>query len=350
MILIYLFFFVVGLVFLVKGSGFFVKSAASIAKKLGVSDFIIGLTLVAVGTSIPELAASIVAALRAESGLVIGTAIGANIARIALVIGSAALVAIIKTKEEMVDRDGYIMLFAAALFMVFIYNGVLSRLEAFVLLMLFVAYNVYLFEAKPKLEGRYRFKQFLDYFLRFRYVLTIKSKIVAGINHTKNGTGLVKIRQLFMAGLFKDSILLILSGTIIVIGANYLVECAVFFADLLKVPHALIGVTIIAIGTSLPELSVVISAARKGFGNIAVGTIVGSNIAHIFLIVGLSGLINPLTVSRISIFYMAPFMLLMSLFLLFFIRSNWEIRREEGAVLIFFYAIFMVVLFFGGLI
>jgi len=109
----------------------------------------------------------------------------------------------------------------------------------------------------------------------------------------------------------------------------------------------LIGISLIAIGTSLPELSVTIFAARKGYGNIAVGNIIGSNIANIFLILGVSGLIFPLSIIKSTLSYSAPFMIFMSLLLLTFIKSHWEIRRIEGIIFLVLYTVFMILLFLG---
>ncbi|MFB0518922.1 MAG: sodium:calcium antiporter, partial [Acidobacteriota bacterium] len=129
--------FAVGLALLVKGSDFFVKSAASIARKLGVSEFVIGLTLVAVGTSIPELVSSIIASLKQQSGIIIGNVVGSNIANIGLIVGIAAAIHIIRTRQEMLKRDGYIMLFAALLFFVFSINRTISRTEAVIFIFLY---------------------------------------------------------------------------------------------------------------------------------------------------------------------------------------------------------------------
>lgn len=348
MIAIQLLVFLGSLILLVKGSDFLVKSSASIAKKLGISEFIIGLTLVAIGTSVPELAASVIAAVKHESGIIIGTAVGANIVRIALVIGVAATISVIKTREEMVSRDGYIMLFAALLFMIFIFNYNISKIEGLILLLFYVAYVFYLFEAKPRFKEKYRFREFLSYFFGFRYLMTIKSKLVAGVNDITSYERR-KILRLFQAGLFKDFVIVAISAFLIVIGANFLVDSSVFLANFFRVPQTIIGVTILALGTSLPELSVSITAARKGYGNIVVGTIIGSNIAHIFLVVGLSAVIHPLSVIKTTLLFTAPSMVFISILFLIFIKSGWEIRRSEAAFFLFFYAVFMAVIFFNNL-
>ncbi|MCL7410525.1 MAG: hypothetical protein P1P69_01320 [Methanosarcinaceae archaeon] len=144
----------------------------------------------------------------------------------------------------------------------------------------------------------------------------------------------------------KDVLVLVISAGAIIIGANYLVNEAIFFADLLHTPKMVVGLTLVAVGTSLPELSVSISAARKGYSDIAVANIIGSNIANIFLILGLSGLAYPLSVERSTIFYFGPFMIFMTVLLFIFIKSHWELRRKEGVAFLFLYLIFIMFLFY----
>ncbi|MBU0466532.1 MAG: calcium/sodium antiporter [Nanoarchaeota archaeon] len=329
-----------GLILLVKGSDYFVKSAASISKRFGVSEFVIGLTLVAFGTSIPELASSVAASLNRSSGLIIGNVVGSNIANIGLIIGITSLVAVIKTNKGMLKRDGYIMVFVALIFLIFSLNGTISRLESGVLLLLYVAYTLFLFEMKPELEGKYNFKEFFEYLYKFQYVTTIRKKALSGFskNKKKEMVGVAKV------GLFKDFVVLIFGGIAIVFGAKYLVGQAVYFADIFNLPQTLVGISLIAIGTSLPELSVSISAARKGFANIAIGNIIGSNIANVLLVAGISGIIFPLEVLRSTVYYIIPFMIFMSVLLLAFLRTRWKITKIEGAILLLLYVVFMVLL------
>ncbi len=137
---------------------------------------------------------------------------------------------------------------------------------------------------------------------------------------------------------------LIVSGAAIIIGAKFFVDQAIFFAVLLRVPETLIGVSLVAVGTSVPELMVTISAARSNYAGIALGNIIGSNITNILLILGCSGLVHPITTTGISIYYIAPFMLIISALLLLFIRTDWEIKRFEGFILFLLYTGFMVLL------
>jgi Ca2+/Na+ antiporter len=138
------------------------------------------------------------------------------------------------------------------------------------------------------------------------------------------------------------------SGAAIIIGANYLVEQAILFAQLLEVPETLIGLSLIAVGTSIPELMVTLSASYRGYAGIAVGNVIGSNITNILLILGCSGLVNPLIIGRLSAYYIAPFLLILSSLFLLFIRTGWRIKKFEGLMLLLLYSGFMILIFHLG--
>ncbi|MEL4304803.1 calcium/sodium antiporter [Methanococcoides sp. LMO-2] len=347
----------IGLILLVKGSDFFVSSASSIAKRFGISEFIIGLTLVAIGTSIPELASSIAASLSGSSGIVIGNVVGSNIANIALIVGCAAIISVVKTESDMLKRDGYIMVFASTLFLLFAFDLELSRAEAVILILFYVAYVFFLFEDKSKYEDKSYFREFLHYFVKFKYVGSMNQRIKAGINDynsgkvkaTESGDRKSKEKKKELTGIYKDILILVVSGVAVIFGAKYFVAEAIFFAELLQLPDTLIGVTLVAVGTSLPELMVTISAARKGYGNIAIGNVIGSNITNIFLVLGFSALVFPLEIAAMSIMFTIPFMIMISVVLLWFINTHWEIRRIEGIALIVLYVIFLILLFTSGM-
>jgi cation:H+ antiporter len=343
MVLVHLAFLIAGLVLLVKGSDYFVKSASSIARSLGVSDFIIGLTLVAIGTSIPELASSVAASLQQSGGLVVGNVVGSNVANIGLIVGAAAALSVIRTEREMLVRDGYIMLFAALLFLVLVSDGRIGPYEAGAFLLLYIAYVFFLVEDKPKYRGRHDFRGYVRYFLRFGYLARILrgAGAIAGRGQREEGS-----RDLQLKPLIKDILIICASGLAIVAGAHYLVREAIYIAGLLKVPDLVIGITLIAVGTCLPELTISVSAARKGYGSIVVGNIIGSNIANVFLVLGLSGSIFPLSVKGFTTTITGIFMILLSLLLLFFIRTGWEIRRRDGIVFLALYVFFVVSLVF----
>lgn len=332
----------IGLILLVKGSDYFVKSASLIAKKLGVSEFVIGLTLVAIGTSIPELASSVAASLADSSGIVIGNVVGSNIANIALIVGCAALLSVVKTSSEMLKRDGYIMVFTAVLLFIIVLDLQLSQFEAIILLLFYVAYVFFLFEDKTQYEGKFYFKEFISYFVKFKYVKSINQRIKKQTNGNfseKEATDKSSENDIY-----KDILTISLSAIAIIIGARYFVGEAIYFAQLFQVPDSFIGTTLVAVGTSLPELMVTVAAARNGYGDIAIGNVIGSNITNILLILGISALIFPLQIASLNISFTIPFMIFMSAVLLWFIHTHWEIRRIEGIALILLYAIFLILL------
>lgn len=339
-----------GLLLLVKGSDFFVQAAASLAKKLGVSEFVIGLTLVALGTSVPELASALAAVFRQQGDMVLGTVIGANVANLLLIAGLAGALAAVRTRREMIGRDGYIMLATTALFCLFAWNGYFSRLEAAAMLLVYVAYTLFLFTAKAGMGEEYGFRRFLNYLFRFQYLLTIRDGVSAGFGRARaeGGRNIAdrKIARAFREGIIKDLLLLAASGTAIAFGADFFVGAAVFFAGLFKLPPVVIGASIVSLGTTLPEMSVSVAAARKGFGHIALGNVLGSCIANIGLIVGAAGLVRPLGVARQGLPLLLGFLLFASLLLLVFIRTAWRIRRWEGILMLGLYVIYVFLLYF----
>lgn len=343
--------FSAGLLLLVKGADYFVKAAASLAKKLGVSELVIGLTLVALGTSVPELASSIVAAFKGQTGLVVGMVIGANVANMLLITGIAAVFVAIGTKREMIERDGFIMLATTALFCLFAWNGAFSRLEAAAMLLVYVAYTLFLFTAKAGLEEQYGFRQFLNYLFRFQYILTIKDGVRASLSRRKTTKATAvaekKIERAFQEGIVKDLLVMLAGGTAIAFGADLFIGAAVYFAEILKVSPVVVGASVVSFGTTLPEMSVTVSAARKGYGNIALGNVIGSCITNAGLIIGVSGLIRPLGAARAGLPLLLGFLLFACLLLLVLIRSAWRIRRWEGAILLVFYATYAALLYFA---
>lgn len=337
-----------GLFLLVKGSDFFVESSSNVAKKMGVSEFIIGLTLVAVGTSVPELASSVVASNSGYNELILGNVVGSNIANIGLVLGLAISLTKVKTKKDVLRRDGLLMFAATLLFYVLSFDGFISFSEGVLFLLTYLAYVLFLTKAKNALKP-YDFDSFVSYFLGLEYLTTIKDHALEQVMQKRDFTSLSESRQKlyvsFREGLVKDGLVITMSLLAIVYGAGYLVEEAVWFADYLGMPQTLVGISLIAIGTSLPELGVSISAAKKGFGNMTIGNVIGSNITNLLLVLGVSSLIHPVEIDRNTLFYSGPAMILISLALLYFITSGKEMTRKKGAMLLGSYLAFMAAMF-----
>jgi len=300
--LIYIIELAAGILFLVKGSDIFIDGAAGVAKKLGVSEHMIGLTLVAFATSLPELAVSSIASFNRAEGIAIGNVIGSNVANICLVLGVAALITSLKTTKE-TRRDAIFMTAVAfLLFGVIAFDGVIDRYDAVIFLIIYALFIFYLYR-------------------------------------TRKETVEVEVEK---DGYVKDIILVILGAAGVVLGAHFLVESGVGIAKLLGISDLVIGLTMVALGTSLPELASSVAAALKKKHGIAVGNIIGSNIINILLVLGVAGAINPIKAGDVMRFTM-PFLLLVSVIAAIF--ASRKIGRKEGIFLLVLYATFIIILF-----
>ena len=261
---------VLGFALLVKGADWFVDGAAGIATKFGIPQLVIGLTIVAMGTSAPEAAVSITAAFAGNAEITIGNIVGSNVLNILIILGITALVYPVAVQKSSLIFDIPVVLFATAILFVLGYDGNISRLDGIIMLVIFVAYLFFLFwDAKrpKKLES------------------AEVQQEEAENEETKNeGKNL---------SLPKALIFTVIGLVLIVAGSNFVVKSATFIATALGLSQRFIGLTIVALGTSLPELFTSVTAAMKKNSDIAVGNIVGSNIFNILFIVGLSGLIIP---------------------------------------------------------
>ena len=261
---------VLGFALLVKGADWFVDGAAGIATKFGIPQLVIGLTIVAMGTSAPEAAVSITAAFAGNAEITIGNIVGSNVLNILIILGITALVYPVAVQKSSLIFDIPVVLFATAILFVLGYDGNISRLDGIIMLVVFVAYLVFLFwDAKrpKKLESA--------------EVQQEEAENEETKNEEKN------------LSLPKALIFTVIGLVLIVAGSNFVVKSATFIATALGLSQRFIGLTIVALGTSLPELFTSVTAAMKKNSDIAVGNIVGSNIFNILFIVGLSGLIIP---------------------------------------------------------
>ena len=350
--------FLLFLTILVKGSDLFVKYAADIAKRLGISEFVIGLTLVAIGTSLPELASSTTASFQHESGLVVGNIMGSNVANIGLIIGIAATIHYIKTKEVMLKRDGYFLLFVSFIFYVMVVvmsytanfhpaiNAVVSKVEGVVLLLTYAVYILFLIHYRHKISKIPHFGDFVKYMLGFKYVNTVKDLVAPpGEEETEYESKNKLLDDYPGAAMARDIIIILVSIAMVVGGAYVVINRAIFFANQFDVPKTLVGFTLVAVGTSLPELSVCIAAARKGYGEIVLGNVIGSNISNVLLIGGVASLIYPMATDTTMIIFIGPAMVVLSIVLLVFVRSGWKLERWEGIFFLGAYFLFMVFIF-----
>ncbi|MBN2421071.1 calcium/sodium antiporter [Candidatus Woesearchaeota archaeon] len=337
---------ILGLVLLAGGADFFVRSSSKIAKKLGISDFIIGLTLVAIGTSIPELANSITSSIKGSSQLIVGNLVGSSILNLSIIIGIAAIFKTIRTSEKMLTRDGYIMFAISALLFIFAFNGTISSVEGLFLLLIYFAYVLFLIQTKNERNQKMPFEEFIIYFFRFRYVSTIRSRAVIFFSKKKPKTAeQKKVTKLFAESLLKDFFVVILGIAAVIIGAHYAITESLFLARALGISERFLGFTILSIGTTLPELSVAIAASRNGLNKIVVGNAIGTNIANIGLIFGISAIIRPVFVSVPSILFLIPGLLVITALLLLIMKKYKNITRTQGIILFASYFVLLLLLF-----
>jgi len=301
------FFIVVGLVLLYFGAEGLVRGSSAVALKLGLSPLVVGLTVVAYGTSMPELLVSVKSALAGQSGIAVGNVVGSNIFNIAVILAIAAIICPIKVNFQLVKIDVPIMIGVTLLMMFFFRDGALAQWEAGVLFAGIVTYTVgsILYAKKTTTQD-------------------VKAEFDESLDRPK--------KPLWM------DILFILGGLgLLVVGSNFLVDGSISIARAWGVSEAIIGLTIVAAGTSTPELAASIVAALKKEPDIAIGGIVGSNIYNILCILGAAGLIAPINAGGVA--WVDMFVMLgVSVLLVPILWSGFTIKRWEGGVLLVIYS------------
>ncbi len=299
-----------GIVALYFGAEWLVRGAAHLAAAFGVTPIVVGLTVVSLGTSTPELAAAVVASFQGSGDLAVGNVLGSNLANIGLILGVTALVRPLQVAGRVVSREVPVMLLITVALYPIIADLTIGRWEGVVLLLLLVGYLLFVFRTArdevPEVLGEYR-------------------------NFVERSSDLTRKEVWKDLGLIAAGIVALgLGGTVIVEGATSLA------ADL-GVSELLIGITLVAMGTSLPELATSVVAALRKEADIAVGNIIGSNIFNIAAVLGAASLVRPIEVSQSALSVEFPATVLLSLLLLPIARSRYKIRRWEGAVLLLAY-------------
>ena len=304
MIILELFLLALGFSMLVKGADWFVDGTSGMARKLGIPQLVVGLTIVAMGTSTPEAAVSITAALKNNAGIAIGNVIGSNILNILIILGVTAVITTVAIqKSTLYVEIPYMLVVTIALILMGL-DGKVSRIEGILLWGMFLVYLAYL------------------------YYLAKKGK---------------EEKEEVEESIWKLIVSAILGGAIVVWGSDITVDAATKIAQILGMSERFIGLTIVALGTSLPELVTSVTAARKGNADIAIGNIVGSNIFNILFVIGTAALIIP--VPYTPGFLMDGVIAIMAGVLLW-IAVFWkmELRRSWGIVMLAAYAAYFVYL------
>ncbi|MBL7051568.1 MAG: calcium/sodium antiporter [Nanoarchaeota archaeon] len=341
MVFIELLILVISLIFLIKGSNIFIDNIIKLAKLLNISDFLIGLTVVAIGTSLPELSSSIAATFVNNTDIIIGNVTGSNIANIALVLGVATFFAALTIKRAIFEREGIFLLIITILLFIMSLNGLISRAEGIILFSIFVLYILYLYHSP--LFTKNTEKNLLRKYLNFGKLVTIHTlrNIRIGLDYRTYTSLIQKEKRTYVYAYLNLIPILIISFAVIIFSSKYAITSAITIATLLNIKAEIVGITLLAIGTSLPELAVIITAAKKKKGNLIIGTILGSNIYNILIVLGISSIILPISITAISLYYLIPVLLLITTFFLWFVRTSWVLQKQEGILLLLIYILFI---------
>ncbi len=301
---------VAGLVMLFFGAEFLVRGSSSLAKRLGLTPLVIGLTVVAYGTSMPETVVSVKAAFMGQGSIAVGNIVGSNIFNIAVILGIAAVICPIKVQLQVIKVDAPIMIGVTLLSLWVLSDGVLTRMEGFFFLTAMTGYtalNVILARREKNREVKLEFEESQE--------------------------------QKPMS--FWLEVGLVTAGfLVLILGARFLVDGSVQIARAWGVSEAIIGLTIIAAGTSMPELATSVVAAMRKEADIAIGNVIGSNIFNLLGTLGISSLLCPLAFSGISQVDLAV-MTIYAIILLPLISTGFVIRRWEGGLLLVGYAVYL---------
>ncbi len=303
MITLQLLFFVVGLVVLYFGAEWLVKGAASLAIKYGIRPMIVGITVVALATSMPEFVVNFVAALSGEDNLALGNIVGSNICNIALILGISALVIPLTVAPSTLRKEYPIMMLVMVVFYLVSLDGTISQIDGAILIAGLISFFLYL-------------------------IRDTRKNSQANLPPQDEASEAKPLSQTMR-------ILYILGGMVgLSLGARIMVDAAVNIAESLAISPVIVGLTVVAIGTSLPELAASVAFALNKQVDMSVGNVLGSNMLNVLFVVGLVSMINPLSVDTASIQIHFPVMLAFCVILLPIAWTQYRITRLEGSMLL----------------
>lgn len=309
--------FAVGLTALTLGADWLVTGASRVASQRGVSPLLVGLTIVAFGTSAPELVVTVAASLRGQGGLAIGNVMGSTVANVGLIVGLGALLRPIAVHRRLLRREGPLMVLVLAVVVVLALNQRMDRIDGIFLLTGFALYLTYVI--RWGLRDRELMRADLD-----------------DIRQKSDPEG----RQAWLSW-----VRVVAGLALLLLGAEWLVEAAVRIAVHFSVPEAVIGATLVAVGTSVPELASTLAAAIRGLGDIAIGNVIGSNIFNLGLVLGLAALVRPVRLPEAALTAEVLPALGFCVLLLPLAYTGGRVNRWEGGILLASYCVFVVSLF-----
>ncbi|MCC6453823.1 MAG: calcium/sodium antiporter [Caldilineaceae bacterium] len=319
-----LIFFILGFILLTFGADFLVRGASRLAARMKVSPVVIGLTIVAFGTSLPELVVSLVASAEGDSSIAIGNIVGSNIANIGLILGLAAAIATVQVDHYMIRREIPLLIGCSLLFIILSWNGQLGLTEGVILAAGLLAFTYYSFSSV-----RERPEQAEEAVDTLEAAEALDEEIAGPSTHPLRDVGLIVIG---LVGL--------------IVGAEWLVNAAESIARALGVSELVIGLTLVAVGTSLPELATTLSAVRRNEADIAVGNVIGSNLFNMLFIGGVSAAVRTLDIPAqvLAVDYWVMLAITILVFVMALPKPH-RLQRWHGLVLLAFYSAYTIWLF-----
>ena len=299
-----------GLVLLATGAEGLVRGSTALALRFGVTPLVVGLTVVSFGTGSPELFVSIQAALKGESGLALGNVVGSNISNIALILGLSSLARPMKVRSELIKREVPLMIAITLLLCLLLLDGMLSRLEGLLLVAGSIGYTTYAYIAARRDRSAVIAEQFEE--------------------------ALVESRR----AAWLDVLFVVIGFVLLLGGANVLLIGAMNIAEQFGVSQVVIGLTIVAIGTSLPELAASVVASTRREPDVAFGNAIGSNILNILLILGVAAVIRPIETQGLRLFDIGV-LVASAVILLPLMWRGWILNRWEGGFLVASYVVYL---------
>lgn len=340
---------VLGVIIVLKGADWLTDGAVNIATRFGVSQMVIGLTIVAMGTSMPEFCVSMVSALKGTPDLAVGNVVGSNILNTLLIVGCSALVAPIMVKRSSVKRDIPFAVVASLLMLLFCLDGAIGRVDAAVL---FAGFCLFMFvtlkyaktteehAAAVATSGAATTTAISEASTSQPSSSEASSSETSAPEASSSETSAQEASQASGTSMLKAVVMLVVGLLCLIAGSNMFVDNASFVASSLGVSDAVIGLTIVAGGTSMPELATSMVSAKKGNSDIAIGNVIGSNVFNILMIIGITGLVKPMHIAGITTLDLI--MMLASMLLMwFFCRTTYKVKRWEGAVLTIIYLAYL---------
>lgn len=317
-----------GFLLLIWSADLLVDNASELASRLGISTFLVGVVVVGFGTSAPEMFVSAMSAIQNKGNLALGNALGSNITNIGLVLGSAALVRALPVTSTTARLDIPIVIAAGVISIILVSDGLLSHIDGYILLTLLISYIVWSAKFSQGAGGELE----IDTLVIDPHDLDL-SRIV----HPKGKST------------FAAAMLTIFSIALLMVASRMLVSGAITIAEYFGVGELVIGLTIVAIGTSLPELAAAIAAARKGVHDMIIGNIIGSNVFNTLGVLGITGAIQNTVIDTSALWRDFPVMFIFTVLMFIFALSKGSFSRREGAFMLVAYAVYICYLMFATL-